>query len=124
METDPCYWLYMLECENGSLYTGYTKDLAVRYRQHRAGKQSAKFTRSFKPSAIAGCWKLFDSKGTALKVERFIKNQDRVTKKHWLSHPDELKKEIRIQLDLELNLVPWDAAAIEMEAARPTRKRI
>ncbi|MBT7521096.1 MAG: GIY-YIG nuclease family protein, partial [Nitrospina sp.] len=34
MRVDQYFWLYMLECENGSFYTGYTKNLAIRYYQH------------------------------------------------------------------------------------------
>ncbi|SVD82836.1 uncharacterized protein METZ01_LOCUS435690, partial [marine metagenome] len=70
MSVDRCYWLYMLECENGSFYTGYTKNLAIRYYQHKSGKQSARYTRCFKPVKIAQCWRLFDTIGIALKVER------------------------------------------------------
>ncbi len=33
------YWfVYILECENGSLYTGFTADLARRYEEHLKGK--------------------------------------------------------------------------------------
>ncbi len=74
MKVKQWLWLYMLECDNGRFYTGYTKNLAIRYYQHKEGKQSARYTQSFKPVRIAQCWRLFDEVGTALKVERFIKN--------------------------------------------------
>ena len=44
-------WVYMLRCGDGSLYTGWTKDLARRVRSHAAGK-GAKYTRSRLPVAL------------------------------------------------------------------------
>ena len=38
--------VYMLECGNGSLYTGITTDIERRIKTHQAGK-GAKFTRMF-----------------------------------------------------------------------------
>jgi putative endonuclease len=82
------YWIYMLEMENGALYTGYTNNITRRYQQHRTGQNGAKFTRSFKPVKIAQCWQLFESKSIALRIESFIKAQDRKTKLHLVEHPD------------------------------------
>lgn len=42
---------YMIECEDGSLYTGWTNNLEKRFAQHVAGK-GAKYTRSHKPVRI------------------------------------------------------------------------
>ena len=39
---------YLLRCRDGSLYTGWTNDLARRLRQHRAGK-GGRYTRSRLP---------------------------------------------------------------------------
>jgi len=39
------YHVYILECGNGSLYTGITTDLARRLEQHRSGK-GGNYTRS------------------------------------------------------------------------------
>ena len=40
-------FVYMLRCGNGSLYTGWTNDLAKRLARHQSG-EGAKFTRAFK----------------------------------------------------------------------------
>lgn len=40
-------FVYMLRCENGSLYTGWTNDLKRRLARHQAGV-GGKFTRAFK----------------------------------------------------------------------------
>ena len=44
--------VYMLLCEDGSYYTGWTTDLPRRTAAHMAG-QGAKYTRSHKPVALA-----------------------------------------------------------------------
>ena len=33
-------WVYILRCADGSLYTGWSTDVAVRLDRHRAGKAS------------------------------------------------------------------------------------
>src|SRR5690606_34591935 len=45
------WYLYILECAGGRLYTGITVDVEARYRAHAQGR-GAKFTRSFPPSRI------------------------------------------------------------------------
>lgn len=112
------FWLYLLECENGRLYTGYTKNLAIRYYQHKSGRQSAKYTRSFKPVRIAQCWRLFDTVGTALKVERFIKKQGKSTKEQWIQNPHELGEAISKKLDLNLKLFSFDPKIVEKESEK------
>ena len=124
MQVDQSFWLYVLECENGSFYTGYTKNLAIRYYQHRHGKQSARYTRSFKPIRIAQCWRLLDTLGTVLKVERFIKNQDRKTKVLWIENPEELKLRIFRNMGKELIISPFDASQVEKESEKMNWRKI
>ena len=42
------WWVYLLRCADGSLYTGITTDLKRRCRQHNAGTAS-RYTRSRRP---------------------------------------------------------------------------
>ena len=42
------FYVYVLECSDKSLYTGYTNDLEKRVAKHNAGKAS-KYTRSKLP---------------------------------------------------------------------------
>jgi putative endonuclease len=65
------FYVYIMPCEDGSFYTGYTKDLHQRARQHADGK-GAKYTRSHKPLDIAYV-ETFKSRGEAMKRERQIK---------------------------------------------------
>ncbi|MCD8117479.1 MAG: GIY-YIG nuclease family protein [Oscillospiraceae bacterium] len=46
--TETPYWVYILRCADGSLYTGITTDVERRARQHNAGT-GAKYTRSRRP---------------------------------------------------------------------------
>ena len=41
-------WVYVLQCGDGSYYTGWTNDLAKRVRSHQSGK-GGKYTRSRLP---------------------------------------------------------------------------
>jgi len=45
--------VYLLRCRDGSLYTGWTNDLARRLRAHGAGKAS-RYTRSRLPVELVG----------------------------------------------------------------------
>lgn len=45
------YWVYILRCGDGSLYTGITTDIDRRLRQHNSGK-GAKYTRSHLPVSL------------------------------------------------------------------------
>jgi putative endonuclease len=65
------FYVYILLCTDGSFYTGYTKDLDVRTKQHQNGK-GAKYTKSRKPDRVAYV-ELFDSRSNAMKREREIK---------------------------------------------------
>lgn len=42
------WWLYVLECDGGVLYTGVATDVGRRYDEHVSGK-GARFTRARKP---------------------------------------------------------------------------
>ncbi len=49
-------WVYVLECGDGSYYTGWTNDLAKRVRSHQAGK-GGKYTRSRLPVRLIKKWR-------------------------------------------------------------------
>lgn len=68
--------VYMLECKDGSLYTGITDRLTHRLEAHRAGR-GAKYTRGRGP-LILRYLEDCDNHSTALKRESAIK---KLTKK-------------------------------------------
>ena len=68
--TKPWY-LYLLECKNGRLYTGITTDLAARFDQHKRGK-GAMFTRLNPPRRIVAA-AMFAGRSEASKAEYQMK---------------------------------------------------
>ncbi|MCL1632452.1 GIY-YIG nuclease family protein [Sporolactobacillus sp. CPB3-1] len=72
------YSVYILECADGSLYTGYATDVAKRFALHQSGK-GAKYTRSHKPVRIAYQERLAD-KQAAMQREWAIKHLTRQQK--------------------------------------------
>jgi putative endonuclease len=65
------FYVYILLCVDRSFYTGYTKDLDTRTRQHQNGN-GAKYTKSHKPDSLVYV-ESFDSRSKAMKREREIK---------------------------------------------------
>jgi putative endonuclease len=65
------FCVYILQCCDGSYYTGYTNNLQERTKQHLDGK-GARYTRVHKPQLIAYV-EHFSSRGEAMKREREIK---------------------------------------------------
>ena len=65
------WFVYMLRCGDGSLYTGYTDDVMRRLESHRSGK-GAKYTRSHLPVELVYREELPD-KSAALRREAAIK---------------------------------------------------
>lgn len=84
---DVNYWVYILRCNNGSYYTGYTIDIERRYQEHVNGTAKCKYTRSFKPLNIAQCWKVSNCKSTAMKMESYIKSLSKINKEQLISNP-------------------------------------
>lgn len=75
------YYVYILECCDGTLYTGYTNDVAKRVAKHNLGV-GAKYTRGRTPCRLVYVEE-FISKNDAMRREWNIKNK--------LSRDDKLK---------------------------------
>jgi putative endonuclease len=80
------YWIYILRCNNGNFYTGYTNDLPRRYQQHLSGT-GGKYTQVFKPIEIAGSWQITSTKSVALKIEYQIKQLTKAQKISLIANP-------------------------------------
>ncbi|MCB1136234.1 MAG: GIY-YIG nuclease family protein [Chlamydiia bacterium] len=50
--TDLPWTVYIIEAENGKLYTGITTDLARRLRDHQSGPKGARFFHFAAPKAV------------------------------------------------------------------------
>ena len=69
------YYVYLLRCADGTLYTGFTNDLARRLGPHNAGR-GAKYTRGRRPVELV-YWESFSNKSSALRREYAIKQLPR-----------------------------------------------
>ena len=49
------WWVYMLRCADGSLYTGVTTDVLRRWQEHNGGPRGARYTRARRPVALVMC---------------------------------------------------------------------
>lgn len=75
----PAGWhVYLIECEDGSLYTGIAVDVARRYAQHSSGK-GARYTRAHPPKRLAAIIP-FESRSAACVAEYRIKQLDKAAK--------------------------------------------
>ena len=72
------WFVYIIKCEDGSLYTGATNDLEKRFQAHKSGK-GGRYTRSHIPEKIV-FFEKHSKKIVALRREREIKNLTRKEK--------------------------------------------
>lgn len=82
------HYVYMVECADGSYYTGYTNNLEKRIKVHNSGK-GAKYTKARLPVRLI-YWECFESKQEAMRREWKIKQMPRRKK-------EELKKSGELQ---------------------------
>lgn len=71
MSTSRPWFLYVLECRDGSLYTGIAVDVEKRFALHLVGK-GAKYTRSHPPLRILGK-KAYPDRASVSRAEHAVK---------------------------------------------------
>lgn len=71
-------YTYILQCEDGTYYTGWTNDLKKRFQAHMQGK-GAKYTKSHRPVKVA-YYEVFDTPQEAMSREWHIKKLNREEK--------------------------------------------
>lgn len=71
MRRTMAWYLYLLECSDGSIYTGITVDVEARYAAHVAGR-GARYTRSHPPKRLLASVEYAD-RSTASKAEYAMK---------------------------------------------------
>ena len=85
------WYVYILDCKNKSLYTGVTKDLDRRYKEHL--KRTSHYTGYNPPSKILYT-ESFPTKSEALKREKQIKGWTRRKKLALIKGDLELLKKL------------------------------
>lgn len=90
------YYVYMLRCEDNSIYTGIAKDLERRMDEHfLQDEKCAKYTKSHKAKKLEIAWKT-ENKSLASKLEYAIKKLNKTKKEELIKKPiilNELLKE-------------------------------
>ena len=76
-------YMYVLECSDGSLYTGYSTDVQKRLSVHNSGK-GAKYTRARLPVKLL-YQEEYPNKPSAMSAEAFFKKKTRKEKLSYIS---------------------------------------
>lgn len=73
------YYVYILECSDKTFYTGFTRDIEKRVREHNNGRNGAKYTRSRRPVRLVYV-ETYLTLSDALKGEVMIKRMSKARK--------------------------------------------
>lgn len=84
-------YTYILECSDGSFYTGWTNDIEKRVTDHNEGR-GAKYTRGRTPVELV-YYETFQTKEEAMKREYAIKHLSKTQKEKLIKAG--IKSEIR-----------------------------
>ncbi|MCB0075999.1 MAG: GIY-YIG nuclease family protein [Anaerolineales bacterium] len=71
-------WVYIVECADGTLYTGWSYDVAQRVAAHNAG-QGARYTRGRTPVRLRWC-EAHPTRRAAMQREAALKKLRRTAK--------------------------------------------
>ena len=83
------WYLYMVRCRDGTLYTGIATDVARRFSEHQDnGNKAAKYLRGKGPLELVFEKSIGTNKGVALSVERQMKNLPKLRKEAVLMQTD------------------------------------
>lgn len=73
------YYLYILRCADGTLYTGIALDVKKRIAEHNSSKLGARYTRSRRPVRLLYS-KVSGDQAAALREEYWVKQLTRAEK--------------------------------------------
>lgn len=85
------YYLYLLKCKDGTLYTGITTDLTRRVAEHNSSTKGAKYTKARRPVELVFS-KKFKDRSLASKEEARIKSLTRIEKERLIKKKNKLGK--------------------------------
>ena len=102
-----CWFTYVIECEDGSFYKGYTEDLVGRYQQHCKGV-GADYTKKHKPKQLY-YWEMHYSQEEALSREKYLKSG---CGREWFQREVVEKPE------------NWEPASVLLERIRAEKERL
>ncbi len=83
------WYIYIIKCKDGALYTGITTDLERRFNEHSGSKLGAKFLRGKSPLTLMYSAQVGD-KSRASKMEYRVKKLSRIQKVQLITGEREL----------------------------------
>lgn len=87
--TAAAWWLYLIRCGDGSLYTGIATDVARRVAEHESGSRGARYLRGRGPLELVLQYPLGDRR-VASRAEHRVKRFSREKKERLIRAPEEL----------------------------------
>ena len=81
---EQAWFIYVLECNDQTLYTGVTTDLQRRVEEHNSSKQGARYTAARRPVSLV-YHEEADSRSAAQQREHQIKSLPRKQKQQLIS---------------------------------------
>lgn len=93
MDKDKVYYVYIVQCSDGSYYTGQTDNLELRILEHNGGRKGgARYTLSHRPVTLKH-YEIYETRNEALKREAEIKKMPKAEKEVVISNgnrPDDI----------------------------------
>ena len=112
------YFVYVVSCEGGSLYTGITTDVARRLKEHLSGKApGARYTRVRPPEGLAAVWQT-EGRVAASRLEYRIKHLSAAQKRTLVASPQTVADVAGLEPeDRYTPLAPQDLEALWRQAS-------
>ena len=82
--------IYILRCNDDTLYIGITNNIERRLKEHASGKRGAKYLKGRQPFSLVFSHQI-QEKGQALKLEHHLKKLPKDKKEYFLRNPNELR---------------------------------
>ncbi|ACU95070.1 predicted endonuclease containing a URI domain protein [Cryptobacterium curtum DSM 15641] len=125
-DVSSCYYVYIVQCADDTLYTGITTDVVRRMMEHQLGTAAgAKYTRSHGVVDLLGLW-LVPDRSQASSLECRIKALSRQQKIDLVIHPDHIRpisQEVPNKALINVQVVPdqvrdalWQEVLLREEA--------
>ena len=107
----PLFYVYMLRCDDRSIYTGITNDVRRRFEEHSTqGKEAAKYTKSHRAVKIEAVFSA-PSRSSAASLEYAIKHLKKQEKERLIVEPEILQSLLPDKLsgcDFHPVIVEWE----------------
>ena len=105
------YYVYVLECEDGSLYSGITTDVVRHLREHLSQRPpGARYTQRHRPVGLRGLWAC-EGRSPACRLEWRLHHSSRSQKLELLAAPELAGGEWE-PVGKEERLVLWEEAVV------------